>query len=117
VEILAFLLATAESWASVTCSAPPDPHTLRRALPLLQVPRSSKEIEEDSDYSLFSVTLFRRVVENFKSEARQKGFQVLCFQALLVSNWSDSGVLFDNLQYSWNWEDPGVGRMKSCAGV
>jgi len=40
------------------------------------VPRSSKVIEEDSDYSLFSVTLFRRVEDNFKSAARPKGFQV-----------------------------------------
>lgn len=40
------------------------------------VPRSSKEISEDTDYALFSVTLFRRVVDTFKTEARQKGFQV-----------------------------------------
>lgn len=40
------------------------------------VPRSSKQVQEDNDYTLFSVTLFRRVVDAFKSEARQKGFQV-----------------------------------------
>lgn len=42
----------------------------------MQVPRSSKQIQEDSDYSLFSVVLFRRIVDTFKAEARQKGFQV-----------------------------------------
>lgn len=43
----------------------------------LQVPRSSNHITEDSDYTLFSVCLFRRVVDSFKNEARQKGYQVM----------------------------------------
>ena len=42
----------------------------------LQVPRSSKQVAEDNDYTLFSVTLFRRVVDTFKSTARTRGFQV-----------------------------------------
>ena len=42
----------------------------------LQVPRSSKQVGEDNDYTLFSVTLFRRVVDTFKSTARTRGFQV-----------------------------------------
>ena len=42
----------------------------------VQVPRSSNQITEDADYSLFSVCLFRRVVDSFKNEARQKGYQV-----------------------------------------
>ena len=41
-----------------------------------QVPRSSKLIYEDNDYSLFSVTLFKRVADSFKAAARSKGFQV-----------------------------------------
>eukprot|EP00891_Asterochloris_glomerata_P009355 jgi/Astpho2/9355/Aster-07293 len=40
------------------------------------VPRSSKQVAEDNDYTLFSVTLFRRVVDTFKSTARTRGFQV-----------------------------------------
>ena len=41
-----------------------------------KVPRSSKLIYEDNDYSLFSVTLFKRVADSFKAAARAKGFQV-----------------------------------------
>ena len=40
------------------------------------MPRSSKLIYEDNDYSLFSVTLFKRVADSFKAAARAKGFQV-----------------------------------------
>mmetsp|Transcript_7242 Transcript_7242/g.11381 ORF Transcript_7242/g.11381 Transcript_7242/m.11381 type:complete len:373 (-) Transcript_7242:2780-3898(-) len=40
------------------------------------VPRSSKLLKEDGDYALYTVTLFRRVVDAFKSAAREKSFQV-----------------------------------------
>ncbi|PRW57395.1 V-type proton ATPase subunit C [Chlorella sorokiniana] len=40
------------------------------------VPRSSEVVAEDQDYLVFSVVLFRRVVDNFKTAARTKGFQV-----------------------------------------
>lgn len=40
-----------------------------------QVPRSSKLIYEDNDYSLYSVTLFKRVADSFKAAARSKGYQ------------------------------------------
>ena len=40
------------------------------------MPRSSKQIQEDTDYTLFSVSLFRRIADTFKAEARQRGFQV-----------------------------------------
>jgi hypothetical protein len=43
-----------------------------------QVPRSSRVITEDSDYALVSVVLFKRVVDEFKGIARQKGYQVRC---------------------------------------
>ena len=43
---------------------------------LLQVPRSAKQVTEDNDYALYRVLLFRRVVEQFKSEARSRGYQV-----------------------------------------
>jgi len=33
-------------------------------------------VAEDQDYLVFSVVLFRRVVDNFKTAARTKGFQV-----------------------------------------
>jgi hypothetical protein len=44
--------------------------------PHAQVPRSSKTISEDNDYTLCSVVLFKRVVDDFKSSCRTKGFQV-----------------------------------------
>lgn len=40
------------------------------------VPRSSKKLHEDNEYALYSVTLFRRVADNFKTSAREKGFQI-----------------------------------------
>ncbi|KAL0041764.1 hypothetical protein WJX79_003835 [Trebouxia sp. C0005] len=40
------------------------------------VPRSSKVVAEDSDNALFTVTLFRRVADTFKTAARTRGFQV-----------------------------------------
>ncbi|CAI5520865.1 unnamed protein product [Closterium sp. Naga37s-1] len=40
------------------------------------VPQSSKKITEDNEYALFTVTLFKRVVDTFKVAAREKGFQV-----------------------------------------
>ena len=40
------------------------------------MPRSSKLIAEDGDYSLYSVVLFRRVADSFKANARTRGFQV-----------------------------------------
>lgn len=43
------------------------------------VPRSSKKLKEDGDYALYTVTLFRRVVDAFKSAAREKSFQVRDF--------------------------------------
>lgn len=40
------------------------------------VPRSSKVVSEDNDYMLVTVVLFKRVVDDFKSAARVRGFQV-----------------------------------------
>jgi len=40
------------------------------------VPRSSKVVSEDNDYALVSVVLFKRVVDDFKTACRSKGFQV-----------------------------------------
>lgn len=40
------------------------------------VPRSSVLVEEDADYAVFAFVLFRRVEDEFKKEARSRGFQV-----------------------------------------
>lgn len=40
------------------------------------VPRSSLVVAEDSDYVVFTVVLFKRVVDSFKTAARAAGFQV-----------------------------------------
>lgn len=53
------------------------PHSF--SLILFQVPRSSKKLHEDNEYALFTVTLFARVADNFKTSAREKGFQVSLF--------------------------------------
>ncbi|KAG9446215.1 hypothetical protein H6P81_012343 [Aristolochia fimbriata] len=44
------------------------------------VPRSSKKLYEDNEYALYSVTLFGRVADNFKTSAREKGFQIREFE-------------------------------------
>jgi hypothetical protein len=50
--------------------------TKRVSSVLLQVPRSCKRVTEDQDYVLMSVVLFRRTVDDFKTAARVRGFQV-----------------------------------------
>ena len=40
------------------------------------VPRSARQVTEDSDYALFTVTLFRRVADTFRAAARAAGYQV-----------------------------------------
>jgi len=40
------------------------------------VPRSSRIVAEDNDYTLVTVVLFKRVVDEFKASARSKGYQV-----------------------------------------
>ncbi|XP_068665476.1 V-type proton ATPase subunit C-like [Aristolochia californica] len=44
------------------------------------VPRSSKNLYEDNDYALYTVSLFGRVADNFKTSAREKGFQIRDFE-------------------------------------
>ncbi|KAG7985003.1 hypothetical protein I3843_03G002700 [Carya illinoinensis] len=39
-------------------------------------PRSSKKLYEDNEYALYSVTLFCRVADNFRTSARDRGFQL-----------------------------------------
>ncbi|KAJ7971765.1 V-type proton ATPase subunit C [Quillaja saponaria] len=40
------------------------------------VPRSSKKLFEDNEYALYTVTLFSRVADNFRTSARERGFQI-----------------------------------------
>uniref|UniRef100_A0A7C9CWU3 V-type proton ATPase subunit C n=1 Tax=Opuntia streptacantha TaxID=393608 RepID=A0A7C9CWU3_OPUST len=44
------------------------------------VPRSSKKLYEDNEYALYTVTLFRRVADNFRTKARERGFQIRDFE-------------------------------------
>ncbi|RRT43960.1 hypothetical protein B296_00056079 [Ensete ventricosum] len=41
----------------------------------IKVPRSAKKLHEDNEYALYTVTLFRKVADNFHNNAREKGFQ------------------------------------------
>lgn len=70
---------------------------LKKALTSVQVPRSSKVVAEDNDNALFTVTLFRRVADTFKTAARTRGFQVTAHMHTLlhylVSNLTRSFVL------------------------
>eukprot|EP00163_Fabomonas_tropica_P034262 TRINITY_DN93_c0_g3_i1.p1 TRINITY_DN93_c0_g3~~TRINITY_DN93_c0_g3_i1.p1 ORF type:complete len:296 (-),score=52.76 TRINITY_DN93_c0_g3_i1:314-1201(-) len=53
------------------------------------VPRSSKKVAEDGEYAMFTVTLFRRVVDNFKNACREARFTVRDFSY-------DAGVIASN---------------------
>ncbi|KAK1358001.1 V-type proton ATPase subunit C [Heracleum sosnowskyi] len=44
------------------------------------VPRSSKLLHEDNEYALYTVTLFSRDADNFRTKARERGFQVRDFE-------------------------------------
>ncbi|CAM8942081.1 unnamed protein product [Rhodiola kirilowii] len=44
------------------------------------VPRSSKKLHEDNEYALYTVTLFARDADNFKTKARERGFQIRDFE-------------------------------------
>lgn len=44
------------------------------------VPRSSKEIYKDLEYSLFTVTLFQRTVDEFKTNCQKHRFIIRDFQ-------------------------------------
>lgn len=43
------------------------------------VPRSSQLITQDADYGLFTITLFKKVIDEFKLHAREKKFIVRDF--------------------------------------
>lgn len=43
------------------------------------VPRSTQLVSQDNDYGLFTVTLFKKVAEEFKHHAREKKYDVLAF--------------------------------------
>ncbi|XP_059641033.1 V-type proton ATPase subunit C-like isoform X2 [Cornus florida] len=44
------------------------------------VPRSSKKLYEDNEYALYTVTLFSRDADNFRTKARERGFQIRDFE-------------------------------------
>ncbi|KAF9897942.1 Vacuolar ATP synthase subunit C [Lobosporangium transversale] len=44
------------------------------------VPRSSQKIAEDDEYGLFTVTLFRRIAEDFTNKCREERFIVRDFK-------------------------------------
>lgn len=45
--------------------------TYERLAPMV-VPRSSHKLHEDSEYGLYSVTVFKKVVDEYKHHAREK---------------------------------------------
>lgn len=41
---------------------------------VIKVPRSSKNLTEDNENALFTVTFFRKVADNFRTAARERVF-------------------------------------------
>ena len=68
-------MLNSETSESLNSSKQPFVAVLKPSL-IHQVPRSSKLVAEDGEYSLYSVVLFRRVADSFKANARTRGFQV-----------------------------------------
>ncbi|XP_059365739.1 V-type proton ATPase subunit C 1-B isoform X1 [Carassius carassius] len=58
----------------------PDWHKTYETLSEMVVPRSTKLLVEDQDSGLFSVTLFRKAIDDFKHKARENKFMVRDFQ-------------------------------------
>ncbi|KAK9957464.1 hypothetical protein ABG768_011708 [Culter alburnus] len=58
----------------------PDWQKTYETLSEMVVPRSTKLIFEDQDSGLFSVTLFRKAIDDFKQKARENKFMVRDFQ-------------------------------------
>lgn len=54
-------------------------NTVYEKLTDMIVPRSSQLITQDAEYGLFTVTLFKKVIEEFKLHAREKKFIVRDF--------------------------------------
>ncbi|XP_076164759.1 V-type proton ATPase subunit Vha44 isoform X1 [Ptiloglossa arizonensis] len=54
-------------------------HSVYEKLTPMVVPRSTEFITQDSEYGLFTVTLFKKVIEEFKLHAREKKFIVRDF--------------------------------------
>ncbi|KAL8488097.1 hypothetical protein ACS0TY_023938 [Phlomoides rotata] len=44
------------------------------------VPRSSKKLHEDNEYALYTVTLFSRDADNFRTKARERNIQIRDFE-------------------------------------
>eukprot|EP01136_Pigoraptor_vietnamica_P034448 Opistho-1_new@98440 len=68
------------------------------------VPRSSKLVTEEADYGLYSVTIFQRVYDEFKNNAREKKFVVRDFKyddAEVESSKKEKGNLEKELKKQW----------------
>eukprot|EP00983_Pelagomonas_calceolata_P100547 1158580-Pelagomonas_calceolata.AAC.18 len=63
-----------DAWAHKAAPMHPS-HGTAPTHPCVQVPRSSRIVAEDNDYTLVTVVLFKRVVDEFKASARSKGYQ------------------------------------------
>ena len=48
------------------------------SLTQMVVPRSSHKIHEDSEYGLYSVTVFKKVIDEYKHHAREKKLTSHC---------------------------------------
>lgn len=69
---------------------------------IVQVPRSSKKLHEDNEYALYTVTLFRRVADNFRSSARDRGFQVCLPINCSGFSWCMNTEKVTKLHNSWH---------------
>nr|POE55136.1 v-type proton atpase subunit c [Quercus suber] len=75
-----------------------------------QVPRSSKKLYEDNEYALYTVTLFGRVADNFRTAACERGFQIRDFE------YSPEAQESRKQDANWKTEDEAGGGVAGLAG-
>ena len=79
------------------------------------VPRSSVKISEDAEYGLFTVTVFRKVVDEYKHHAREKKQVSISFSLTVIIDSSLlAGLLFVTLnmmQRQWKRSERKKGNL------
>ena len=84
------------------------------------VPRSTKKLIEEGDYALYTVVVFRRVADEFRSEARAKGFQVRDYThdpEATVTRETEEGALVTELQVARLLAHPILAGSSACSRV
>ncbi|XP_028090539.1 V-type proton ATPase subunit C-like isoform X12 [Camellia sinensis] len=67
------------------------------------VPRSSTKLHEDNEYALYTVTLFSRDADNFRTKARDRGFQSIVLAPSVKSEKKARSILEELCDSANRW--------------